>query len=35
MTVAPVSIRDSRGTFARLENDPLTIQFIDIVIPGS
>ena len=35
MIVAPVSIRDSRGTFARLENDPITIQFTDISIPGA
>ncbi len=33
MTVAPVNIIDSHGTFMRIEDDPLTIQFTNIDIP--
>jgi len=32
MTIAPVKIMDSRGTFMRLEDDPSTIQFTNLPV---
>jgi hypothetical protein len=32
MTIAPVTIMDSRGTFMRLEDDPSTIQFTNLPV---